>query len=679
MLTQAQKAKPPKPPKPGASTSTTSTSAQPEGATSQFEVGTATEGEEFTPQRWTLGTLNAVIPTKYATTPPPVLPPPATLDLQFALGYRGRECRNNIVVLDPDRVAYHVAALGIVYNRATNTQRFFTQHNQDITCLTGHPAAPIIATGQVGKNPSIYVWDANSMQTIAQFKGHTHGIACMAFSPDGNYLASVGLDDDHMVMIWDLVSKSPKAILSATGGKNMLLAIRFDPKNPGKFVTVGVKVTTFWDFSPAQRLLKPTRGIMGEKGTYQTFTSIGYLSDSRVVTGCASGELYLWREPRLTGIRQYHKSRVQVIYPLPDGILSLDSTGVLARWKLAGTQFTVLNATQLSKPVEGEPRALSINNSIMAIGTASNVIALYEVDPALYNIKRPIGPMVDGHFDEMWGLFPHPQGNLFITTADDQTLRVWDPAKQRLVTKMHLPGKSRVCAFSHNGQLIAVGTEDGKVYIHEYPSLKPVSNIGGRVRQISEIKFSPDDTMMCVGTHESVADMYGVPSFQKIGSLVGHSSWIAHLDWDKNSTVVRTNCGAYELLYWDAKSCKQITAPGGLKDYEWDTESCTITWHNQGIWPPVSDGSDINAVCVNKDRNFLIMGNDFRQVQTAAFPCLQQSSPKGTYFGHSEHVTNVSFVLNDSMAVSIGGLDASVLLWRVIPAAQTTTTTAPTQ
>jgi WD40 repeat protein len=253
------------------------------------------------------------------------------------------------------------------------------------------------------------------------------------------------------------------------------------------------------------------------------------------------------------------------------------------------------------------------------------------------------------------------------TTADDQTLRVWDPAKHALVSKVAIAGASRVCAFSPDGSMLAVGTEDGRVLVHSYPALKTINVLGGRKRQISEIKFSPDGKMLAVGTHESQADVYEVPSFRKIGSLIGHSSWIAHLDWSKDSAVIRTNCGAYELLYWDARSCKQLTNPAPFKDTEWDTESCTITWGVQGIWPPFSDGSDINAIAVNKARSLLALGNDFRQVVIANYPCLEQKQPKSSYTGHSEHVTNVCFTLNDTMVVSAGGLDASVLMWRVVP------------
>lgn len=45
---------------------------------------------------------------------------------------------------------YHVAAVGIVYNRQQNTQRFYLGHDDDILCLAIHPLKDYVATGQVG-------------------------------------------------------------------------------------------------------------------------------------------------------------------------------------------------------------------------------------------------------------------------------------------------------------------------------------------------------------------------------------------------------------------------------------------------------------------------------------------------------------------------------------------------
>lgn len=52
--------------------------------------------------------------------------------------------------------------------------------------LALHPERVLVATGQVGKEPYICVWDSYTVQTVSVLKDvHTHGIACLAFDLDG--------------------------------------------------------------------------------------------------------------------------------------------------------------------------------------------------------------------------------------------------------------------------------------------------------------------------------------------------------------------------------------------------------------------------------------------------------------------------------------------------------------
>jgi len=102
-----------------------------------------------------------------------------------------------------------------------------------------------------------------------------------------------------------------------------------------------------------------------------------------------------------------------------------------------------------------------------------------------------------------------------------------------------------------------------------------------------------------------------------------------------------------------------------------------------GIYPPYSDGTDINAVDCQKDLGLIVTGDDFGTAKVFNYPCVVKNAPHRLCTGHSSHVTNARFLsatvgpsgrtgTGTGAFVSIGGKDVSVQLWNVSPAAEQT-------
>ena len=85
-------------------------------------------------------------------------------------------------------------------------QSFYLQHTDDIICLgvNEHPKYKnVIATGQIGAQPEVNIWDAGTKETISVLKGfHTKGVCAVNFSCGGKLLVTVGLDADHSLAVW---------------------------------------------------------------------------------------------------------------------------------------------------------------------------------------------------------------------------------------------------------------------------------------------------------------------------------------------------------------------------------------------------------------------------------------------------------------------------------------------
>jgi len=173
-------------------------------------------------------------------------------------------------------------------------------------------------------------------------------------------------------------------------------------------------------------------------------------------------------------------------------------------------------------------------------------------------------------------------------------------------------------------------------------------------------------------------------TYRKIGELRGHSSAVSHMDFSKDGGVLQTvSVGAGELLFWDVRAKKQIVPASAVRDAQWETWSCPFGWPVQGIYPPESDGSDVNAISRSRDRRVLATGGDDCCVRLFRHPCVPRGRSIGTsvsasgsvasnptarvYVGHASHVTNCVFTAQDAFLLSVGGRDQTICQFRYVP------------
>lgn len=107
-------------------------------------------GDEFMAVRPYLKQIKA--PTGYTKGPVNIRKPPnVSVDLEWVHGYRGGNNRNNLAVVSDGCLAYNAAAVGVVYDPKTHTQRFFQgKHTDDITCIAYSRDGSMVATGEMG-------------------------------------------------------------------------------------------------------------------------------------------------------------------------------------------------------------------------------------------------------------------------------------------------------------------------------------------------------------------------------------------------------------------------------------------------------------------------------------------------------------------------------------------------
>eukprot|EP00258_Populus_trichocarpa_P043012 XP_024459031.1 mitogen-activated protein kinase-binding protein 1 isoform X1 [Populus trichocarpa] len=159
------------------------------------------------------------------------------------------------------RFAYIAGCVVVVYNVDSTTQsHLLVSHRppKPLTCVAMSRDGRFIAAGESGNQPAVLVWDCSTMSFVSELKGHLYGVECIAFSPNGEHVVSVG----GYIYLWDWRSGILVTKLKASSSCSAVTSVSFS--SDAKFiVTAGKKHLKFWTVgsSPGTRLSNGTGSL----------------------------------------------------------------------------------------------------------------------------------------------------------------------------------------------------------------------------------------------------------------------------------------------------------------------------------------------------------------------------------------------------------------------------------
>lgn len=609
--------------------------------------------------------------TKVATAPS------SKLKLDWVYGYRGKDCRSNLYLLPTGEMVYFVASVAVLYNVEEQSQRHYLGHTDDIKCLTIHPNKLLVATGQTAGHdnhegkPHIRVWNSVSLATVVvlglgEFE---RSISCLSFSKadGGSLLCAIDEGNDHNISVWDW-QKNEKGhkITETKCSMDTVVAAEFHPLERNQIVTCGKGHISFWTLDAGGTLYKRNGIFETTRDRPKYVTCLAFTQNGDILSGDSNGSVVIWGRGTnniLKVARNVHEGSVFSICVLKEGSII---TGGGKDGKLI--QFdTSMHPTgyeaQIAEHLGGIRTVSEGRGSQLLVGSTRNCILIG-------SLSMGFSPAVLGHTDELWALCPHPTLAQFLTAGFDRIVQLWDSLSRSVVWSKDIAEQAQSAAFSIDGRIIIVGCVSGKWIVMNSETREIYSTHIDGNEPIQVAKFSPDGQLLALGSRDNYIYIYqvsdGARNYTRLGRCTGHSSFITHLDWSKDNEHLRSNSGDYELLYWKVKVCRQVTHSTQLRDTVWASNSCVLTFSSIGIWPEGADGTDVNACERSNGSKLMATGDDFGKVKLYSYPVKQPKSLCHVYGGHSSHVTNVTFLHDDSRLISIGGKDTSVLQWEII-------------
>jgi len=226
------------------------------------------------------------------------------------------------------------------------------------------------------------------------------------------------------------------------------------------------------------------------------------------------------------------------------------------------SDFTVQSKVEFGNLV----RAVDFDGTNLVVGLRNGTIVHCGPDGA--DKKEIMHSHCEG---EVWGL-DVDSNNIIYTSADDNGVFAWDPSKrakkarfevtQRKAkskkggasTLSRLPDSQCSRAVAVKGDELAVAGNDGAVMIKDINSGDDKHLLQDSKEWIEVMRYSPDGSKLAVGSHDNNIYIYDSSDYTLLGKLTAHNSYITNLDWSQDGSYIRSNCGAYELLFFQTDS-----------------------------------------------------------------------------------------------------------------------------
>ncbi|CAH1118398.1 unnamed protein product [Phaedon cochleariae] len=363
-------------------------------------------------------------------------------------------------------IAYPAGCTVVLFNTRTEQQsHIINTSRKTITSLAFSSCGRYIVTGECGHQPAVRIWDLQSdpqsgqpglapqPQQVAEFLVHKFGINCVAFSPTGKYVVSIGTQHDMIVNVWDWKSNIKVASNKVS---TKVKAIAF-AENGSYFVTVGNRHVKFWYLEHGSAKYKDTVPLMGRSAILGDQRN-NYFCDVACGKGDSADSTYVitrsgllcefnnrrlldkWVELRTTSANCITVGEKYIFVGCAEGIVrcfdpsTLRFVTTLPRNHYLGVDVTLGTSIQhmASPPPDAkypDTVAITYDETNHKLTSVYNDHSIYVWD--VLNIQR-VGKSFSFlyHSACIWGVemappnSPLPPGS-FLTCSSDDTIRVW--------------------------------------------------------------------------------------------------------------------------------------------------------------------------------------------------------------------------------------------------------------
>ena len=491
----------------------------------------------------------------------------------------------------------------LLWDIGTGTLKLtISAHNRFISGIAFNPNGGTVATcSDYSKDDSINIWDVSTGTLINTIIAHDRGIKTITFSPDGKTLVSSGYEDENTTMkLWDVVTNELKTSFIIVEDRSFYVTkMAFSPDG-NTIATCGGRWTAhidIWDIASSS--LKNT--LIGHTGGVY---AIAFSPDGKTLaSGSFDNTICLWDvsagEHKSSIIA--HTDYITSVAYSPDGntFASYGQDGTIILWDTEDFE----QRTTITGHISGFPKiAFSPDGNTLVSGNRDKTLRLWDTTTGsnIGTFVGHIGPVIsvdfspDGQtiassggvvFGDRWfaddypirlwdvssglqtaTIFGHehgiyrvvysPDGKYLLVYGSDKRPTFWDTTSGTIFwTFNEYTDKIGYISFSPDGKKFVYGDSNG-VYLWDIASRKLINTYTGSVPYTSNIVFSPDGNTIAAGGVGQEVHLWNVYTGERKTIITGHDELFKTVLFSPDGQTILT-AGGWEdgrLQFWDPET-----------------------------------------------------------------------------------------------------------------------------